>query len=159
MNYHTLQNFNDSRKFVSCSGDRYHEDFVGKVDENGDVVLVSVGKTDIYQEIQSHALEADINVLIKRAQAGDLSVFKSAVFGDFTEMPQSYSEILNVVIGAEREFNHLPIDIKAKFDNDFHKYLATAGSKEWFTKVTGEEFKEDIKSSQAAAADPDEVKE
>lgn len=150
MNYHTLQNFNDENDFISESGSRFHEDFVGKLDKNGDVVLVSVGKTDVYEEIQSHALEADINVLIKRATAGDLSVFTSAVFGDFSDRPESFHEMINMVKDAEREFNHLPQEVKDKFDNNFEKYVATAGTKEWFNKMNGEEITEVEKNDIAA---------
>lgn len=121
--------------FATPSGDRYHEQFVGKLDkETGDIVLVSVGKVDVYAEIQSHQGESDINNLIARAEAGDLSAFTSAVFGDFTEMPGSYADALNVVIEAEREFNHLPQSIKDKFENDWHKYITSAGTEEWYKK-------------------------
>lgn len=122
-------------KFATPSGDRYHEQFVGKLDkETGNIVLVSVGKIDVYAEIQSHQGEADINNLIERAYAGDLSAFSSAVFGDFTNMPKSYADALNVVIEAEREFNHLPQEIKDKFDNDWHKYITLAGTPDWYKK-------------------------
>lgn len=117
------------------SGDRFHEQFVGKLDkETGDIKLVSVGKVDVYAEIQSHQGEADINNLIERAMAGDLTAFSSAVFGDFTNFPESYADALNVVIEAEREFNHLPQEIKDKFDNDWHKYITLAGTEEWYKK-------------------------
>lgn len=124
-----------AKLLATPSGSRYHEQYVGKLDkETGDIRLVSVGKIDVYAEIQSHEQEADINVLINRAMNGDLSAFKSAVFGDFTDMPESYADALNVVIESEREFNHLPQEIKDKFDNDWHKYLVTAGSPEWYEK-------------------------
>lgn len=58
----------------------------------------------------------------------------SAVFGDFTEMPETFADALNIVIEAEREFNALPTDIKRRFNNDFHQYVATAGSREWMEK-------------------------
>lgn len=134
------------------SGERYHEQFVGKLDkETGDIKLVSVGKVDVYAEIQSHQGEADINNLIARAEVGDLSAFSSAVFGDFTELPGSYAEALNVVIEAEREFNHLPQEIKDRFDNDWHKYITLAGTEAWHEKfgiVKNEKVKEEMKTDE-----------
>lgn len=134
------------------SGERYHEQFVGKLDkETGDIKLVSVGKVDVYAEIQSHQGEADINNLIARAEAGDLSAFSSAVFGDFTNLPGSYAEALNVVIEAEREFNHLPQEIKDQFDNDWHKYISLAGTDAWYEKfgiVKKEDVKEEVKTDE-----------
>lgn len=155
MNYFEAQKFNDSNDFVSESGDRFHEDFVGKLDKDGNVRLVSVGKTDVYEEIQSHALEADINVLLKRAFAGDTSVFTSAVFGDFSDRPTEFYEMLNMVRDAEREFNSLPIELKDKFENSFEKYIASAGSKEWFSKLAGKDFKEFDEKDSAASVDHD----
>lgn len=124
-----------AKEFSTPCGERYHKQYVGKLDkETGNIVLTCVGEVDTYAEIQSHQGEADINNLIERAMNGDLSAFTSAVFGDFTEMPCSYAEALNVVIEAEREFNHLPQDIKDKFDNDWHKYITLAGTDEWHKK-------------------------
>lgn len=131
----TLIDKEKAEQFATPSGNRYHEQFVGKLDKDtGNIVLVSVGKVDVYAEIQSHQGEADINNLIERAAAGDLSAFSSAVFGDFTEMPTSYADALNVVIEAEREFNHLPQEIKDKFGNDWHKYITLAGTPDWYKK-------------------------
>lgn len=144
---------NKAEFLATPSGERYHEQFVGKLDkETGDIKLVSVGKVDVYAEIQSHQGEADINNLIARAEAGDLSAFSSAVFGDFTEMPGSYAEALNVVIEAEREFNHLPQEIKDKFDNDWHKYISIAGTEQWYEKfgiVKEENVKKEVKTNES----------
>lgn len=63
--------------FATCSGSRYREDFVGKLDkETGVINLVSIGKTDVYEYIQSFKDETDINTLIQRAQNGDVSAFQ-----------------------------------------------------------------------------------
>lgn len=136
MNFVDIRAYNDSKEFPTCSGSRYREDFVGKLDKDtGEISLVSVGKTDLFEYIQSFKDETDINTLIQRAEAGDLTAFSSAVFGDFTDMPESYSDALNIVIEAEREFNHLPVEIKERFQNDFHQYIVSAGQPEWLEKL------------------------
>lgn len=135
MNFLVIQEYHDSLDFPTCCGSRFREDFVGKLDkETGVISLISVGKTDLFEQIQSYKDETDLNSLIKRAENGDLSAFSSAVFGDFTQMPETYADALNVVIEAEREFNGLPSDIKEKFNGDFHQYIVTAGSPEWLEK-------------------------
>lgn len=135
MNMLKIMAYKCTEHFPTCCGDRYREDFVGKLDKDtGEITLVSVGKTDMFEYIQSFAEETDINTLIQRAENGDLSAFSSAVFGDFTDMPETYADALNVVIEAEREFNQLPPDIKKRFQNDFHQYIVTAGTREWFEK-------------------------
>lgn len=45
------------------------------------------------------------------------------------------AEALNMVLDAEREFNQMPVEIKAKFDHDYKKYIATAGTHEWLDKL------------------------
>lgn len=135
MNFVDIRAYNDSKDFPTCCGLSYREDFVGKLDKDtGAVVLVSVGKTDVFEQIQSYKDETDLNTLIKRAENGDLSAFSSAVFGDFTQMPETYADALNVVIEAEREFNGLPAEVRTKFHNDFHEYIVTAGQPEWLEK-------------------------
>lgn len=116
--------------------------------ETGAITLISVGKTDIFEQIQSCKDETDLNILIQRAENGDLSAFRSAVFGDFTEMPETYADALNVVIEAEREFDGLPVDIKTKFHNDFHEYIVTAGQPEWLEKFGVRKELDDIKEQQ-----------
>lgn len=135
MNFVDIRAYHDLQDFSTCCGSRYREDFVGKLDkDNGSIVLVSVGKTDVFEQIQSYKDETDLNTLIQRAENGDLSAFTSAVFGDFTEMPETYADALNVVIEAEREFNGLPAEVRTRFHNDFHEYIVTAGQPEWLEK-------------------------
>lgn len=125
----------NTEEYVTPCGDRFREDFVGKLDkETGEITLVSVGKTDIFEYIQSFREETDISSLIQRAENGDLSAFTSAVYGDFTDMPETYADALNFVLEAEREFNALPTDIKKHFQNDFHQYIVTAGTRDWYEK-------------------------
>lgn len=142
--------------YATPNGNRYMEKFIGKLDmKTGNIVLMSAGKVDLYEQIQSYAEETDLALLVERAVNGDLSVFKSAVFGDFTDMPQSYGEALNCVIEAEREFNSLPQEIKDKFNNDWHKYLVSAGTNEWYEKFGA--VKNDVADQKEDVADQKEV--
>lgn len=141
-------------EYVTEAGSRYEEDFLGELMKDGSVMLKSVGKRDITAEIQSYEMETDINVLINRVEAGDLSAFvEKAVFGDFTELPMHPAEMYNTVINAEREFNRLPVEVKEKFQNDFKVWFADLGSDNWYSKMI---LQKSDKNAAAAELDPDD---
>lgn len=127
----------DKKRYVSCSGSPIVELFHGVVNESGDLELVSDGKTSLYAEIQSHKDSCDINLIIQRFANGDVSALnvRQGQYFDATEMPKTMAEALNMVIEAERQFNELPVETKSKFDHDYKKYIASAGTKEWFDKL------------------------
>lgn len=99
-------------------------------DDRGVMSLVETGKHNLYAEIQSHKDSVDINVLIARYRSGDpdaLSRIQGA-YGDFTQMPKTYAEALNAMIGAEQYFASLPPEVRAKFNHDFNQFLASMDS-------------------------------
>lgn len=142
-------------KFATPSGSPIKEVFIGKYEDDGKIHLTKTGEVNVYQEIQSYEMESDINVLLQRAQNGDLSVFRSVVYGDTTTMPETPAEALNFVIQAERDFNRLPQEIKDKFKNNWRAFLATAGSDEWLEKMGFDLHEKDQKDD--SGADPKEV--
>lgn len=111
--------------------------YSSKVNDDGTIELVPSGKEDWQSYIESFADSVDINYIIARYQNGDLSALnqRNGVFGDFTQMPKTYAEMLQVQINAKDAFDRLPVDVKEKFHNDFNQYLATAGSEEWLNKL------------------------
>lgn len=124
----------DFRKsYPSNPGDSIVYNRVTKVKPNGELELVISGKDDLYASIQSHADSCNINVIIKRYQNGDLSALQAGTpsYGDFSEMPKTYAEVLNAVIAGERLFDSLPADKRELFDNDAKKFIASIGSDKW----------------------------
>lgn len=101
--------------------------------ENGVMSLKVIGDHDLYHEIQSHADSVDIHVLLQMYQQGDHSVFErvQGAYGDFTQMPKTFAEALNVTIAAEQYFNSLPVETKAKFGHSFSQFLAAMDSPTW----------------------------
>ena len=68
-----------------------------------------------------------------RFNAGDTAALQKVqgMFGDFSQMPQTYAGLLNHMIEAEQTFMSLPLETREKFGQSFHAWLAQAGSESW----------------------------
>ena len=119
------------------SGSPIHTLYAPVVDEDGNVDLVESGKENTDEYIQSFKESCDMEVIIQKFLAGDSSALnkKAAMFGDFTKMPKTYAEVLQLQIDAKKAFDELPVETKEKFDNDINKFLVNAGETEWFEKL------------------------
>lgn len=118
----------DSHDRVNADpGSRIHIVYQGRYDDNGVFDLIESGREDIYDQIQSHRDSVDIHVLLDRFNRGDISVLSSrqGMYGDFTGVPSSYSEVLNAVIAGERAFMALPVDERAKYGHSFAQWLSS----------------------------------
>lgn len=127
----------DPKKFITSSGSKYHIEYDGSMDDKGNVVLKEVGKTDIKQSINSYKETTDIDYIRKKIEVGDLSGINrnKPQYGDFTIMPKTMAEALQMQIDAKREFMKLDLDTRNKFDNDVNKFLVSAGTKEFYDKL------------------------
>lgn len=131
--------------FVSCSGDRYRNEFTGKVLENGVIELVPNGKTDVYAQIQVDAEMNSIPAILARFENGDTSGFDAKpMYGDFTDLPKTYAEFLQRQIDAQRIWDSLDPKVKLRFDNDSNQFFASAGSKEWIDKLVEKELVKEV---------------
>lgn len=127
----------DPNSFCSCCGNKKHILYSPSIDLNGDITLVESASEDIQEKIDSFLPTTDISFIISRLEAGDESVLNQnpGMYGDFTELPKTYAEALQMVIDAEHKFNALPLDVRNSFDNNYNKWFATAGSESWFEKM------------------------
>lgn len=107
------------------------------VNDDGTITLVESGKENLDEYIASFKDSVDISVLIQRFVNGDMSALEKVrgSYGDYSDVPNSYAEFLQMQIDAERNFNALPVSIKEKFNNNVNEFIMSAGSKEWFNKV------------------------
>lgn len=121
---------------ASNPGNRFREKFHGVVQPDGRIELVSDGFEDTQKMIEADAVGASLPEIIARALRGDVSVFRDEGFyGDVTQMPTTYAEILNSVNRGKEIFDKLDIETKRKFDHNFEKWFATMNSKEWFDNM------------------------
>lgn len=98
-----------------------------KFDENGTLDLEPKGKENLYDYIQSHKDSCDIKLIVDRCARGDMTALSKAqgMYGDFTTLPQTYAEALQALTDAENFFMTLPLETRAKFDHDPHKFIAS----------------------------------
>lgn len=124
-------------RFISNGGQRERILYLPKFDENGVMDLVESGKEDLYDFIQSHAESVDIHVILARFQNGDIDALSrvQGAYGDFTNMPTSYAELLNRVNEGQSFFNSLPVDIRAKFNHNFAEFMAGMDKPDFLEKL------------------------
>lgn len=145
-----------NHEFPSDAGTNIHIIFSPVVDKLGNIDLVESGKEDTDAIIQSYAPYCDINIIMANAMQGDLSGLNRVrgTFGDFTDMPKTYAEFLQLQIDSNKMFEKLPPDIKKQFDNDPNKFMVDAGSEEWLNKLgIVKEESSDIKDTSEVKSD------
>ncbi len=100
-----------------------------KFDEKGVMSLVESGKENLYEFIQSHKESCDIHVILERFARGDVSALErvQGTYGDFSNMPRTYADMLNLVHSAEDAFSNLPVDERAKYGHSFERWLIEFG--------------------------------
>ena len=109
------------------------------VDNDGHIELEVIGVKNLPEYIDSFRESCDINNLVARFNAGDVTALSrtQGAFFDATQLPHTYAEMLNTVINAEQTFNSLPIDIREKFDNSYVKWLSMMDDAEQFALMMG----------------------
>lgn len=127
----------DPNVFHTESGDPVHVLYSPRISKNGSVELVQSGKENIPDKIASFRSQTDFAYILKRLQLGDTSVLNvgSPMYGDFTNVPKSMAEAMQIQIDAEKTFLNLPLDVRNSFDHDFRKWLVSAGSPDWLAKM------------------------
>lgn len=128
---------NNDRVFCS-SGNAVKPTYEGFYNDDGVLELKQTGQINLYDEIQSHAESVDIYTTLNRFTNGDAGALSKVqgLYGDFTEMPKTYADMLNTVINGERKFNSLPVDVRAKFNHNFGEFVAGIGSDSWREKMS-----------------------
>lgn len=86
-----------------------------------------------YMEIQSHADECDINLIMARYRNGETDVLSQVqgVYGDFTNVPTNYADILNDTLKMEQLFMSLAPEVREKFNNSVEQFGTALGTDEW----------------------------
>lgn len=126
------------------------------VHEDGKITIEVSGKENTDEIIQSFAESCDIRVIVNRFNGGDLTALNQArgMYGDFTEMPKTYAEALQMRIDAKNAFDKLNPDIKKQFNYNVDEFLATAGDEEWYKKLGVENaLKENVPEVSSEAAE------
>lgn len=124
-------------RFHSEVGDPVKVIYSPEFDKNGVMTLKESGRENLYDFIQSHKDSVDIHKILQRFEEGDVNALSKiqGQFGDFSQFPKTYAEMLNQVIEGENAFNGLPLEVREKFGFSFQQWLASAGSDDWKSKM------------------------
>ena len=127
----------DFRSFKSPPGDLFHDVLSPTFRADGTIELKVTDRVDIKKEINSHREETDMAFILSRLMAGDDSVLNPnpPMYGDFTQFPKSYVEMLNMVLDGERYFDSLPLETRKQFDNDRAQWFASIGTDSWLSAM------------------------
>lgn len=128
----------DPNSFVTDPGDPIHIIYSPKLLDDGSVQLVESGIETVQDIIDSYKDSCDMSIILKHLEQGDTSVLSQKVpmYGDFTQFPKTYAEALQRVIDAQNDFDRLPLDVRNSFENDYMRWLASAGSEDWVKKMS-----------------------
>lgn len=131
----------DPNKFLTCPGDRMHIEYSVKVKDDGTLSFFESGKTDTQEQINGWYTLTDMSYIVNKLMSGDTSVINAnmnPIYGDFTNIPKSPIEMLNFVNHCKEDFDKLPLEIRASFDNDFNKWFSQVDTKEWYEKMNND---------------------
>lgn len=106
-------------------------------DRKGVWHLEKSGKTNKYLEIQAYADSCDINVIMARYRNGETDVLQQiqGTYGDFSEIPTNYADLMNAKLQAEKLFMSLSAETREKYNNSVEQFMSEIGSKEGLEKL------------------------
>lgn len=95
-------------RFASESGSGLRQLYIPCL-VDGCFTIEESGVFDLQEQINANASSCDINVLVARYNAGDLTALsrRQGMFGDFTSAPDSYRQALEIVKGFESAFSDM----------------------------------------------------
>lgn len=117
----------DEHSRVHCnSGNAMKKVYKPIVHDDGVVDLEVAGQESLYDYIQSWKDSVDINTIMARYANGDVDALSKVqgAYGDFTQFPKTYAEMLNRVIQGKHMFASLPLEIREKYNHDFGQFIA-----------------------------------
>lgn len=118
--------FRKPERFLSNPGSPVKILYGPEFDEKGRMNLVEKGRENLYDFIQSFKESVDIHVLLKRFANGETDVLSKiqGFYGDFSEFPRTYADLLNTVNEGEAFFNGLPVEVRSKFGHSFPVFMS-----------------------------------
>ena len=95
--------------------------------------VVKKGEKDLYAYINSFADSVDIHVLLARFANGDKEALlqRAGAYIDISALPTNINDFIALSRNAENLFNGLPVEIKAKFNNNVVEFISKIGDDDW----------------------------
>lgn len=108
-------------------GSKMRDQFIAKTDDDGNRRLVKTGEVNVYEQIQSFALDCDLKRIIERCQmTGDFTALlqrPQPLFMDCTEMPRDLMAAHAAMESAKEAYNSLTAKQKQQFEG-FEGFLS-----------------------------------
>lgn len=94
------------KRFFTESGSPLHVLYSPKVEKDGSVELVESGVENFQEYIDSFKESTDLSTILARVGAGETELLfkRPGSYGDFTKLPQTYAEALQLQIDSNRLF-------------------------------------------------------
>lgn len=129
--------FDPHSRIFASPGNRKRQKYRTRYNDIGQLELVPNGQDDIYDMIQSHAESVDIDTILSKFVAGDPDALAKTqgTFGDFTNLPTSYAEMLNIINESEQFFEQLPLEVREQFHFNFGEFISSMDSQEFARKM------------------------
>ncbi|QCS36210.1 minor capsid protein [Capybara microvirus Cap1_SP_162] len=115
--------------------------------------LIHDRAVNIYDLIQSSRESCEIENILRRAAEGDYNILNivNGQYLDVTDAPSSLAEAQKFVIRAKTEFDELPKEIRAKFENNAEIYIAQYGTESWLEATGVNAKRAELKAQEEAA--------
>lgn len=106
-------------------GSRMKPVYQARKTESGSIELVQTGEENIYDAIQAEREGCELTSILRRFANGETDVLSrtQGMYGDFTNFPKTYAEMLNRLIEGRAVFENMPLEERQKFGNDFGVWL------------------------------------
>lgn len=126
-----------SEKYFTDPGSPLKTLYHGEVGSDGVIRLVPDDVINIQEQIQSYEPSTNIYNILASLSPSEFASLEvpEGNFVDYTDMPKTYAEALQLVIDGQNAFMKLPLEVRQKFNNDFNQWFATSGAPDWFTKM------------------------
>lgn len=118
--------YGTKNKVKSVPGARTKIEYQLVIDDDGIERLKPCGMTDLHEEIQSHASSVDINLILKKYQAGDRQALEKmqGFYADVADLPGDLLEIMNMNLKGQQLFDSMLPDVKQVFGDSYMQFLA-----------------------------------
>lgn len=132
-----ITKYGEKTKSVSPVGAKTQIEHTAHMGLDGKRKLIADNPRPIYEMIQAHREECEIERIVKRALNGDISALNAieGQYMDITGAPKSLAHAQQIIINAKKDFDKLDPETKKKFDNNVEIFIAEAGSKNWCDKL------------------------
>lgn len=139
MKFNTI--YDEHPRIFANPGNRKVQRYRTRYNELGQLELVPNGQDDLYDMIQSHADSVNIDTILSKFIAGDPDALSKVqgTFGDFTNLPTSYAEMLNVINESEQFFEQLPLEVRERFNHNFGEFISSMDSKDFVKRMGWQE--------------------